>query len=711
MGDFDAEIDGLFYKLESIKYNEITETVATIISSGGRYRDMESINIPEYVNINGSTYPVRIIGAYAFSGCEFLTSVELPQTLYSIGSYAFRNCSSLVSLKIPDSVIANMWTNNKLYSPIYGCSSLTDLTLPNNYSTNCGYYGESFYNVSNFFEGCTSLKTVSIPDKVETLHYNFFNSAEAIETVNIGASLKNVPSSLPGLPNLAEINISASNPNFKAENGAIYTVRGETARTLSMLLTPPADGILRLPEDCTGIEAGALEGLDLKEVIYPSNLKSTGWGEQLSGCHVGKLVIPASMEQIGYGAFRYSKIDTLIFEQAETPVILEAYDTNSQNAGVFHNSTIKKVILNRDINTVGNYNLTWCKVHTKPFYRCSISEIELNVSNSQNAIGAFYNNSPTRIIIGPDVKTVYALGTYETNVIEFHPLNIVNGALNTTSGSYNNLRDNYNGLKGKTIYAHANNIEGYKKIFPNSIVLPFESDCSIWFSTLNKTIKTDTQYKIEYRTFPESMQLSWSSSNPEVVSVDDEGNISALKEGFAYISARGIGEVVSNISTTMMVIVSNEATEEENEAFLTITGVGQHVTRHTLPSGKPAVIEIMPDDNWTVSSLVLNGEEASHLLDGNKIVTPELHGDNQLDVIMEQDGLTNTEDIALAKRHIYVLTKGDKAEIVNLDDNEVISVYDASGKCIYQGSDHSVELRHNEVYILKTSRETLKFAF
>ena len=40
-------------------------------------------------------HPVREIGDYAFSGCESLTAVTLPDSLTSIGDDAFSLCSSL----------------------------------------------------------------------------------------------------------------------------------------------------------------------------------------------------------------------------------------------------------------------------------------------------------------------------------------------------------------------------------------------------------------------------------------------------------------------------------------------------------------------------------------------------------------------------------------------------------------------------------------
>ena len=84
---------------------------------------------------------VTTIGYMAFSDCDSLTSVTIPDSVTAIGNSAFRDCSSLTSVTIGDSVTAI-----GDYAFFY-CSSLTSVTIPDSVTTIGG----------GVFSGCSSL--------------------------------------------------------------------------------------------------------------------------------------------------------------------------------------------------------------------------------------------------------------------------------------------------------------------------------------------------------------------------------------------------------------------------------------------------------------------------------------------------------------------------------------------------------------------------
>lgn len=77
---------------------------------------------------------LEALGANAFSGCTYVTSVTLPNTISSIGNSAFYNCSRLASITIPSSVTS---IGSSAFSSCLGLTSIvsectTTPTLGNN---------------------------------------------------------------------------------------------------------------------------------------------------------------------------------------------------------------------------------------------------------------------------------------------------------------------------------------------------------------------------------------------------------------------------------------------------------------------------------------------------------------------------------------------------------------------------------------------------
>ena len=66
----------------------------------------------------------EIVGDYAFSGRESLTSITIPPSVTAIGKEAFSSCKSLTSITIPPSATA---IGSDAFS---GCESLTSITIP-----------------------------------------------------------------------------------------------------------------------------------------------------------------------------------------------------------------------------------------------------------------------------------------------------------------------------------------------------------------------------------------------------------------------------------------------------------------------------------------------------------------------------------------------------------------------------------------------------
>ena len=185
-------------------YGEVTG-----LSSYGKTQS--DIVIPR--EINGIS--VTSIGSWAFYGCSSLTSVTIPDSVTSIGYGAFRGCSSLMSVTIPDSVtsigsgafegcpikVATLPASaissiqksaletvvitsgtSIPFNEFYGCTSLKSVTIP-----------DSVTSISEYaFYGCSSLTSVTIPNSVTSIGYRAFMYCTSLTSVTIGNNVTSI---------------------------------------------------------------------------------------------------------------------------------------------------------------------------------------------------------------------------------------------------------------------------------------------------------------------------------------------------------------------------------------------------------------------------------------------------------------------------------------------------------------------------------------
>ena len=174
-------INGIAYNLDS------DAKTAEVVTTGNYYGD---IVIPEKVEYDNTTYSVTSIGENAFSWCEQVTNIFLPNSLKKIGHGAFSNCKGLSSIIIPESV-TSIGT-----SAFYGCHGLKSVKLPNNLTiidkqVFCECYNLSYivipanltYIGMNAFDGCKSLQSIVIPRSVETIDDNAFSGCSGLESM------------------------------------------------------------------------------------------------------------------------------------------------------------------------------------------------------------------------------------------------------------------------------------------------------------------------------------------------------------------------------------------------------------------------------------------------------------------------------------------------------------------------------------------------
>ena len=154
----------------------------------------------EYVipfRINGRI--VKEINLGAFSACDTLTNVIIPNSVTSIGDAVFSGCTNLTNVNIPNSVTS---IGGAVFSD---CTNLTNIIIPNSVT----YIGDSVFRgcfnldsiiISNnitiipteAFAGCNNLTSVIIPDGVVTIKEYAFDSCNNLLSVTIPNSVTSI---------------------------------------------------------------------------------------------------------------------------------------------------------------------------------------------------------------------------------------------------------------------------------------------------------------------------------------------------------------------------------------------------------------------------------------------------------------------------------------------------------------------------------------
>lgn len=431
------------------------------------------------------------IGSCAFSGCTSLSKVKLSNNLAIIDEGTFSGCTSLAEIVIPDSVTKIRGKSDSEYfgGAFIGCTSLSKVKLSNNL-TEIGIYT---------FLGCTSLAEIDMPDSVTEIDWSAFKDCTSLSKVKLSNNLTKIENRVfSGCTSLKEIAI---------------------------------------PDGVTEIDYSAFSGCtSLQEITIPDSV-TTVYDTAFSNCtSLESITIGSGVENLGNGW-----IDSC--RRLANIIVSPENKTYSSVDGVLFNKDKSELLAYPIGNKRSSYTIPdgVTKIDQKAFYGCryietltipaSVKEIE------DSALGNCY-----------DIRTINYLGTREQwKEVIIGADNYMFALVNV--GCADDTRCDHVWGEWVVVDAATTEKEGLEKRVCSLCSaeetrkipkLDIIKVTAIELSDSERTVTVGTSFTIAATVKPDdalNRTIIWSSSDPSIATVDENGTVTAIAEGEAIITA------------------------------------------------------------------------------------------------------------------------------------------------------------------------------
>ena len=459
----------------------------------------------------------------AFAGCSNLERVILSKNITSIGEHAFNNCSALTSIEIPKSL-------EKTGTSVYGKAD------------------------NGIFVGCNNLKNITFEEGTTRIANSLFANCAGIEQMTIPATVTEIQQeAFYGCKNLQRIII----PNSVTSIGSNAFAADSSLKEVM------------LPNSITDMGTYIFSGCtSLQKVYIPEGRKNITEGTFQNCTSLQSIELPDGLQYIRKYAFRGSGLTEITIPDS----VIEIEDSAFREC-----ADLRKVTLGESVKTLGQYT----------FYKCPVlSDIALPDSLTTMGIYCFaecdklatvtfgtgltkipsyaFNlcQSLTKIELPYRLQTVYANAfTNCTSLTEVTiPRNT--GSIASNAFSYPAKMTVY-GIAGTYAETYAKSV-GAK--FVNKEVKATKVQLSETSLEINKGQTATLLLNVTPKNFTD--EVTWKSSNTNVVTISDAGVVTAKAAGTATIRVT-VGSVSASCKVTVLQPVTSISL---NKSSLTLEG-------------------------------------------------------------------------------------------------------------------------------------------
>ncbi len=255
---YGTEIDGII----------IPEGNATYKNSGSGVIDVAQKTL--IIGFDDTVIPddgsVTKLGGFAYSGCDKMTSITVPDCVTVMAAGVFENCSALTSVTLPSSIT---YLNARTFA---GCSSLTTVAIP-----------EAVERIGiSAFRDCKLLNSITLHDGITEVKDFAFTNCASLTSLIFPSTIEDLGKGITsGCTSLTELKIAYGGP-YRSINNCIYSGGMLVAGCKASVI--PSDGSV------TRIENYTFKDLTVLESIYlPKDVVNIG-EQAFDGCDALKTV-------------------------------------------------------------------------------------------------------------------------------------------------------------------------------------------------------------------------------------------------------------------------------------------------------------------------------------------------------------------------------------------------------------------------------------
>ncbi len=510
---------------------------------------MQNITLPE---------GLETIGESAFAACVSLKNIDFPDSLTSIGVSAFSDCDSLISVTIPSKV-------KKLYRETFRhCNQLQHVIIPDSVAEMEAWV----------FANCPSLETVMMPASIlmSKIGSNIF-----LESPNVTAIVKEKSGAYSYCVN-NKVDYRIVKNNVEISQSALEMRKG-TKKELSLVTS---NGVVvsndRIKwESDNGSVATVQNGVVTAIGVGKATISATYNGTKVN-CMVTVNDVQVPIKSLSISGPNKGLVNKTLRLTAE----INPEDTTEDKTITWNSKDISKAIVNGNgvvqLLAPGEVVITASAGNVQAEYKINIENpiesVQLNPNRSQEMkVG---DKMLFRASVSPIDTTSSTELTWESSNPNVASVDQEGMVIARSTGQTTIKVTSSNGKVARCIVS----VKDVGQIIPiKSVTLDYESANLEVDETLELTATINPDNTTESKT------LTWESSNSDIVSVDNNGLVTAKKEGDAIITvttsnnlkdtcAIHVGKQTVEISNSDIVSVDNNGlvtAKKEGDAIITVT--------------------------------------------------------------------------------------------------------------------------------------------